>query len=307
MGNATTVTRLAGPALILAAIALFSANDVAMKLLSSGFGAAQVIAWRCTVGLALVGPAAAAHAARTRGIPSARLKLQLLRSGLIHASGLTFFVAFARLPLFDAYVVFFTAPFVTLALARAILGERVARSAWGWAALGFAGVFVALAPGLAGGGFRRSGVIGYLAAFAGTCSYALLMVVTRRLGADARLSESMAIPALAGLVAIGPFAAAAWQTPSATDMALLSLTGVLWAGGNVALTAAIRNTSPARLAPYDFTAMVWAIAYDALFFATTPGAVELAGAAMVVAACLGHARADLTHANGGVDARAQRE
>ena len=305
MGNATTRMRLAGPALILAAIALFSANDVAMKLLSSGFGAAQVIAWRCTVGLALVGPAAAAHAARTRGMPSARLKLQLLRSGLIHASGLTFFVAFARLPLFDAYVVFFTAPFVTLALARAILGERVARSAWAWAALGFAGVFVALAPGLAGGGSGRSGVIGYLAAFAGTCSYALLMVVTRRLGADARLSESMAIPALAGLVAIGPFAAAAWRTPSATDMALLSLTGVLWAAGNVALTAAIRHASPARLAPYDFTAMVWAIAYDALFFATTPGAVELAGAAMVVAACLGHARADISRANGGADARAR--
>jgi len=306
MGNATTRMRLAGPALILAAIALFSANDVAMKLLSSGFGAAQVIAWRCTVGLALVGPAAAAHAARTRGMPSARLKLQLLRAGLIHTSGLTFFVAFARLPLFDAYVVFFTAPFVTLALARAILGERVARSAWAWAALGFAGVFVAVAPGLTGGGSGRSGGVGYLAAFAGTCSYALLMVVTRRLGADARLSESMAIPALAGLVAIGPFAAAAWRTPSATDMALLSLTGVLWAGGNVALAAAIRHASPARLAPYDFTAMVWAIAYDALFFATTPSAVELAGAAMVVAACLGHARADMRHAIGGADARAKR-
>jgi drug/metabolite transporter (DMT)-like permease len=294
MGNALTRAGFAGPALILLAIALFSANDVAMKLLSAGFGAAQVITWRCSVGLALVGPVALGHAMRTGGIPRARLRLQLLRGALIHCSGLTFFVAFARLPLFDAYVVFFTAPFVTLALARAMLGEQVARAAWLWAALGFAGVGIALAPGLgSAGGAARGDLTGYLAAFAGTCSYALLMVVTRRLGPDARLSESMAIPALLGIAAIGPFAAAAWRPPSASDIALLSLTGVLWAAGNVSLTAAIRFASPARLAPYDFTAMVWAIAYDALFFATSPGGIELAGAAVVVAACLGHARSDM--------------
>jgi drug/metabolite transporter (DMT)-like permease len=293
MGNARTRARLAGPALILLAIALFSANDVAMKLLSAGFSAAQVIAWRCFVGLALVGPAALREAMRTRGIPHARLRLQLLRAALIHCSGLTFFVAFARLPLFDAYVVFFTAPFVTLALARAVLGERVARAAWAWGAVGFAGVGLALAPGLAGSDHDvRGDPLGYLAAFAGTSAYAMLMVVTRRLGPEARLSESMAIPALVGLAAIGPCAAARWRPPAAADMALLSLTGLFWAAGNVSLTAAIRAASPARLAPYDFTAMVWAIGYDALFFATSPGGMELAGAALVVAACLGHARSD---------------
>ncbi|QXM24718.1 DMT family transporter [Elioraea tepida] len=293
MGNALARAGLAGPALILLAIALFSANDVAMKLLSAGFGAAQVITWRCGVGLALVGPVALAQAIRTRGIPRARLALQLLRAVLIHCSGLTFFVAFARLPLFDAYVVFFTAPFVTLALARVLLGEVVPRTAWLWASLGFAGVALALSPGIASAsGAGRGPLIGYLAAFAGTCSYALLMVVTRRLGPDARLAESMSIPALAGLAAIGPFAAMTWQAPSAADIVLLSLTGALWAGGNVSLTAAIRFASPARLAPYDFTAMVWAIGYDALVFGTAPGAVEVAGAAVVVAACLGHARSD---------------
>lgn len=288
MGHAASRRGFAGPALILVAIALFSANDVAMKLLSAGYGAAQVIAWRCTVGLALMGPVALVAARRRGGIPAARLRLQALRAALIHCSGLTFFVAFARLPLFDAYVVFFSAPFVTLALVRLMLGERVGHAAWGWAALGFAGVALALAPGVTGCG----DVVGHLAAFAGTFAYALLMVVTRRLGPDATLAESMAIPAALGILAIGPFAAASWRGPTVADAALLSLTGLLWAGGNVSLTAAIRAASPARLAPYDFTAMVWAIAYDALVFATRPDGFGLAGAAVVVAACLGHARSD---------------
>lgn len=279
---------LKGPLLIILAIALFSANDVAMKLLSAGFGAAQVITWRCTVGLLLMGPAAFGQMARTRGIPRARLRLQLLRGVLIHCSGLTFFVAFSRLPLFDAYVVFFSAPFVTLGLVRVMLGEAVRRAAWGWAALGFGGVAIAMAQGLSG----RGDLIGYLCAALGTCSYATLMVVTRWLGPDARLAEGMAIPALLGIAVIGPFAVAGWSPPSLADAGLLSLTGALWAVGNVSLAAAIRAASPQRLAPYDFTAMLWAVIYDAAFFATVPGAVELAGAAVVLTACLGHARSD---------------
>jgi drug/metabolite transporter (DMT)-like permease len=288
MGHVTARGSLLGPVLIILAIALFSANDVAMKLLSSGHGAAQVITWRCAVALVLMGPPAAAQIIRAGGMSRTRLRLQLIRAGLIHCSGLTFFVAFARLPLFDAYVVFFSAPFVTLALVGVMLGERVSRSAWGWATLGFAGVALALAHGVSG----RGDMVGYLAAGAGTLSYATLMVVTRRLGAETRLAEGMAIPALLGLVAIGPFAAGDWTTPTLPDAGLLSLTGALWAGGNLLLAAAIRAASPSRLAPYDFTAMLWAVIYDAAFFATFPGALELAGAGVVLAACLGHARSD---------------
>jgi drug/metabolite transporter (DMT)-like permease len=288
MGNVTARGGLAGPALIILAIALFSANDVAMKLLSAGHGAAQVITWRCAVALLLMGPPAAIQIIRAGGMTRARLRLQLIRGALIHCSGLTFFVAFARLPLFDAYVLFFSAPFVTLALVGVMLGERVSRAAWGWATLGFAGVGLALAHGLSGSG----DVIGYLAAGAGTFAYAMLMVVTRRLGSETRLAEGMAIPALLGLVTIGPFAALDWTMPSMPDAGLLSLTGALWAGGNLLLAAAIRSASPSRLAPYDFTAMLWAVLYDAVFFATQPGPLELAGAGLVLAACLGHARSD---------------
>lgn len=292
MGNAPppagAAASLKGPLLIILAIALFSANDVAMKVLSAGFGAAQVITWRCTVGLLLMGPPAVMQAARTGGIPRARLRLQLLRGVLIHCSGLTFFVAFARLPLFDAYVVFFSAPFVTLALVGVMLVETVRRAAWGWAALGFAGVAVAMAHGLSG----RGDVVGYLCAALGTCAYATLMVVTRWLGPDARLAEGMAIPALLGILVVGPFAAAIWAPPTLADAALLSLTGTLWALGNVSLAAAVRAASPQRLAPYDFTAMLWAVIYDVAFFATWPGLLEVAGAVLVLIACLGHARSD---------------
>lgn len=269
-----------GSVLMLAAIALFALVDVTTKWLAAGYGAAQVIGLRCLVGLVVSGPLAA----RAGGIGLARLPLHLLRGALIIASAFAFFRAFAALPLFDAYIVFFLAPFLTMALAVAALGERVGARAWAWAGLGFAGVLVPVLPAVTGGG----PVGGYVAALAGTFAYAGVMIVTRRLGTREGLAAAMAVPAALGTVVAMPFALIGWVAPGAADLALLLLNGVFWGLANLALTAAVRAAEPSRLAPLDFTAMVWALVFDATVFALAPGPVELVGAAVVIAACLGH-------------------
>lgn len=269
-----------GVVLMVVGIALFALTDVTTKWLSSGYGAAQVIAMRCGTALLVAGPLAW----RDGGIAPRRLPLHLLRGALIIAAAFSFFLAFARLPLFEAYVVSFTAPFMTMALAIPFLGERVGPAAWAWAGLGFGGVVLSVAPGLTGGGSTT----GYAAALAGTASYAGMKIVTRRLGAGEGLAAAMAVPAAMGVLAAGPFAAAAWVAPPAEEVALLMLNGALWGTGNAVVTAAVRAAEAWRIAPIDFTAMVWALLFDAAFFGVTPRLADLAGAAVVVAACLGH-------------------
>lgn len=269
-----------GVVLMVVGIALFALTDVTTKWLSAGYGAAQVIAIRCGTALLVAGPLAW----RQGGIAPRRLPLHLLRGVLIVTAAFAFFHAFARLPLFDAYVVSFTAPFMTMALAIPVLGEQVGAAAWAWAGLGFGGVMIAVAPGLTGGG----AVIGYGAALIGTASYAGMKIVTRRLGTGEGLAAAMAVPAGLGVVVAGPLAAATWVAPPAADAALLVLNGALWGVGNAVVTAAVRAAEAARIAPIDFTAMVWAVVFDAVFFDVRPGPAELAGAAVVVLACLGH-------------------
>lgn len=269
-----------GVVLMVVGIALFALTDVTTKWLSAGYGAAQVIAIRCGTALLVAGPLAWQQG----GIAPRRLPLHLLRGVLIVTAAFAFFHAFARLPLFDAYVVSFTAPFMTMALAIPVLGEQVGAAAWAWAGLGFGGVMIAVAPGLTGGG----AVIGYGAALIGTASYAGMKIVTRRLGTGEGLAAAMAVPAGLGVVVAGPLAAATWVAPPAADAALLVLNGALWGVGNAVVTAAVRAAEAARIAPIDFTAMVWAVVFDAVFFDARPGPAELAGAAVVVLACLGH-------------------
>ncbi len=266
--------------LMVTAIALFALVDVTTKWLAAGYGAAQVVGLRCLVGLIVAGPLAA----RDGGVGLRRLPLYLLRGALIIASAFAFFHAFAALPLFDAYIVFFLAPFLTMALAVAALGERVGARSWAWAGLGFAGVLVPVLPAVTGGG----AVGGYGAALAGTVAYAGVMIVTRQLGAREGLAAAMAVPAALGTVVAMPFALLDWMPPSGADLVLLLLNGAFWSLANLALTAAVRASEPSRLAPLDFTAMVWALLFDATVFGLTPGATELTGAAVVIAACLGH-------------------
>lgn len=269
-----------GVVLMVVGIALFALTDVTTKWLSSGYGATQVIAMRCGTALVVAAPLAW----RDGGIAPRRLPLHLVRGALIITAAFAFFLAFARLPLFEAYVVSFTAPFMTMALAIPFLGEHVGAVAWAWAGLGFGGVVMSIAPGLTGGGSAA----GYAAALAGTASYAGMKVVTRRLGTGEGLAAAMAVPAAMGVVAAGPFAAASWIAPPPGDAVLLVLNGALWGAGNAVVTAAVRAAEASRIAPIDFTAMVWALLFDAVFFGVTPRLTDLGGAAVVIAACLGH-------------------
>jgi len=269
-----------GPVLMLTAIGLFAVLDTVTKWLSAGYGSAQVIALRSAVGLSLAGP----FVRGASRIPRERLLLHGLRGLFILASAFSFFQAFALLPLLDAYLVFFLAPFFTMGLAVVVLGERVGVRAWTWAGLAFAGVLVPILPALTAGG----PLFGYLAALLGTGATAGVMITTRRLGTHEGLAVAMAVPALLGLVLFGPAAALMWVSPPVRDFAVLLLNGVLWSGANLALTAAVRAAEPSRLAPLDFTAMLWALLFDALVFGLSPGLLDLAGAGIVILATLGH-------------------
>lgn len=272
---------MSGPAWMVLGIAIFALLDVNTKWLSAEYGMGQVLLVRYVVMLVLLLPFAGRAALRPR------MGLHVARGLLMLFSSMTFFHAFANLPLFDSYVVFFTAPFMVMALARFMLDERVPAAAWGWALFGFVGVVVALSPRLAADAAHAAGPL--LAALAGTLAYALVLILTRR-AAGTPLSALMLWPAGIGCVGSVPLAALDWTPPGALDLALLAANGGFWAGALACISRAVQLAPPSRLAILDFTAVVWVIGFDRFVFGYRIGGVELAGAAVVLLACLAHAR-----------------
>jgi drug/metabolite transporter (DMT)-like permease len=92
-------------------------------------------------------------------------------------------------------------------------------------------------------------------------------------------------------IAILPFAIADWVTPDALDWVALLANGLFAGGATLALAIAFSIDRAARLAPLEFTALVFALILDAAIWQLWPGAWTLAGATIVVFACLMSERA----------------
>jgi drug/metabolite transporter (DMT)-like permease len=277
-----------GPALLLAAITLFSLLDANSKLLSGQYGVGQVVVMRSVVLVPAFLLARALRPGFGGPLRSAAPRLQALRTVMMMLSASGFFLAFRQLPLADGYLVFFTAPLLTLGLSALALRERVPRAAWIWCLLGFAGVLLAVAPRL---GADAGPLAGYLAVFAGTVAYSITQTINRRLRDEPGLVGVVLWPGLVGLAVFGPLAARDWVAAPWPDLARLGLNGVMAGSATVLAAAAYRHADAARLGPYGFVALPVSVALDYGVWDLRPDPATLLGGAVVVFACLMSERA----------------
>lgn len=271
-----------GPALVLAGIVMFSLLDANSKLLSGQYGVGQVILMRHAVLVPAFLLARALRPGFGGPLRTTRPGLHAIRIAAMTISAASFFLAFRHLPLAEGYLVFFTAPLLTLILSAAVLRETVPRAAWFWCLMGFGGVLLAVAPRLGGDGGPASG---YLAVSIGTVAFAVTQTVNRRLRSEPGLAGVVLWPGLAGLLVFGPLALQDWVPAPPPDLLRLGLNGLL-AGGAVVLTAAAyRHADAARLGPYGFAALPVSVALDLTVWEVLPSLSTLAGGSVVVFAC----------------------
>ncbi|MFC7736933.1 DMT family transporter [Roseomonas sp. GCM10028921] len=266
-----------GPLMMLLALALFAVLDANSKVLSGGYHVSQVLAFRYAVLLALLGAARLGVPRAGGGLASHRPWEQLLRSAFMVGSGAGFFLSLRSLPLAEGYLVYFTAPFMLLALFRVLLKEAVPAAAWGWCGVGFLGVLIALWPGLSAG----SSWVAYGWGLFGSFCHAMVLVMNRSLRDDPGMARLIFWSAAPALPLLAPWAAAEWVTPSWGDAVALCANGVLAGGATVGLAAAFRHASAGRLAPLEFTALVFAVIADVTVWGVWPAAPVWVGAAVV--------------------------
>jgi drug/metabolite transporter (DMT)-like permease len=89
-----------------------------------------------------------------------------------------------------------------------------------------------------------------------------------------------------GLLVCLPLGLAEWRTPSALALAQMIVNGAVVAAATVALAEAFRHANAARLAPFGYSGLVWSLTFDLAIWGQVPAWLTLAGALIVVAACL---------------------
>jgi drug/metabolite transporter (DMT)-like permease len=111
-------------------------------------------------------------------------------------------------------------------------------------------------------------------------------VATRMLSGADGIWTTMLYTAGAGTV-IGSVAVPFfWTTPSLFEVMLMAAMGVFAGLGHLALVYGMGQAPASTLAPFNYTALIWAMILGFVFFAELPDALTLAGAAVIVGAGL---------------------
>jgi drug/metabolite transporter (DMT)-like permease len=266
-----------GILLIVVSAALFGGVDALSKVLAETQSVGQIVWTR--YGLALPIFLAMTPPRRWRGLfRTTRPSLQLMRAVTPLAISITMVLAVRYLPLAEATVILFAAPFLVVALSGPALGERVGVASWIGVAVGFAAVVLVTRPG-----FAFSPYVAF--PLAAALFYALLQLITRHLGAlDEAPGTTLVWTLATGTILTTPFAALTWAPVAAEAWLQMLALGVVFGVSQATMIRAYAHASAGFLAPFSYVQVVSAAILGVLVFSDLPDLWTLAGMAMIVGA-----------------------
>ncbi|WP_296523048.1 DMT family transporter, partial [Phenylobacterium sp.] len=200
----------------------FTVMTTLIKFLGEGYSAGLQTFYRQAAGFLILLPIILRH--RSAAFATSRPGLLVFRAGAGTLGTMLSFYAFQNMPLADANALSFTRSLWLVPLAAFVVGERIGSLRIFAALAGFAGVLIMIRPG-AGGEFALG--LPALAMLASSFLFALTVTGMKVLTRDHAPTVLLVWAAALGLVFSVPGALISWAWPTPTDLALLSLMGVM--------------------------------------------------------------------------------
>ena len=270
---------LKGILFMCAGVLFLCLGDAIAKWLGEVHSPLQIIFFRTLVSLPLI-VLLAYTSGGLQKLRTQRPGVHLVR-GLIYTGLMVSFVmGLTLLPLAEATAIAFVAPLFVTLLSVPMLGERIDRPVIIFSLLGFVGVLVVVRPG--GDAFH----LGALIMLAAALFYALMMITARRYGSHEHLWAMVFYMMLVPFVITGLCLPWVWQTPEPHHWLGFLISGVLGVSATVFLTLAFRYTAAAIAAPFDYTAMLWAVALGWWFWDETPDSWVWVGSVLIISSGL---------------------
>jgi len=268
-----------GILLALVAFGIFATHDVVVKFLGGSYSAFQIIFFS----VLLTFPLLTVYMLRDVGAGNLRPVhpgWTALRTLAVIVTGVSAFYAFSVLPLAQTYAILFASPLLITVLAIPFLGERVRLRRWMAVLVGLTGVLIVLRPG------EAEMSAGHLAALLAAFTGAFASVIVRKIGRDERSEVLMLYPMLGNYVVTGAALPFVYQPMPVQHLGLVVVISGFGFVAGLCLIAAYRRAEAALVAPMQYSQILWAAVYGALFFGETPDGATLAGAGLIIASGL---------------------
>ena len=255
---------------------LFVGMTGIVRHLGSDMPAIEAAFIRYVIGTLLILPMVIRH---WPGFPNKRDTQLFISRGLVHGIGvMLWFYAMARIPIAEVTAIGYVAPiFVTLGAAL-FLGEKLHFRRIGGVIAGFIGALIILRPGF------QDIQLGQLAQLCAAPLFAVSFLIAKKLTGTQSSSMIVGMLSLCCTVTLLPGAILQWRTPTAHELAWLSLAALIATSGHYTLTRAFQAAPITVTQPLGFLQLVWAAILGMLVFGEPLDPFVMVGGAVIVGA-----------------------
>ena len=275
---AQTEDPIRGIALHTGATVLFAIADTTAKYLSATLPVIEM-AWIRYV-LFLGFAAMLARGMSWRALRPNNPKFQILRGVCVTGSSVLFVFGVRQMPVAEATTISFLSPLLITILSIPLLGEIVGVRRWAAVLAGMAGVLVVMRPGSSG--FQPAAFWG----MASSLCWATALIVTRKIATTDHPNTTLLCSAGIGVLGLSLLLPLGWSWPTAWQLSLALLLGVLSSLGQWMVVLAHRQAPASLLAPFTYGQLIWATAAGFAVFGALPDHWTIVGATIIIASGL---------------------
>ena len=255
----------------------FVLNDGLMKAVFDGMSIYQAIFLRGLITVPLIALLAWHKGALIVRIAPRNRLLVTLRVAAEVGATVGFLTALKHMPLANVTAILQVLPLTVTMAAALFLGEKVGWRRWLAIAIGLAGVLIIIRPGMEG-----FSVYSIWALVAVGC-VTIREIATRKLSADlpslpVALATAIAISGLGAVM----LPAVEWAPLSASALSLICGASLAIIGGYLFSVMTIRIGDIGFVAPFRYTAMVWALILGLLMFGEIPDMPTITGTVIII-------------------------
>ncbi|WP_224702840.1 DMT family transporter [Devosia aquimaris] len=184
--------------------------------------------------------------------------------------------AFTHIPFADVYAIGFLTPVIVTILGVLLLREHVAIHRWLLLIISFLGVLLVIRPGV------RDLQLGHLAILCSVFFGGVTTIILRHVAPHERRVSLVGLQVLYSSILNGLLMLPGFVMPSLHQLALFLGIGLLGGTGGLLLIAAARRSPANLVAPVQYSQLIWAIVFGALFFGEYPDWIAIVGLLIVL-------------------------
>ncbi|MGL5010696.1 MAG: DMT family transporter [Paracoccaceae bacterium] len=269
---------LRGALFMVVAMAAFTINDMFMKLITQDIPLFQAITLRGTLTVAALALLVLTTAKGRFAVPRSDTPTVALRAVAEAVATFTFIAALMHMPLGNLSAILQSLPLLVTLTAALVFGDRIGWRRMTAIAIGFVGVLIIIRPGTSG--FDVWSLVG----LASVATVVVRDLSTRRLSpgipsVTVAFWTSILLTASSALLSLTE----TWVAPQTSTLLMIPAATIGVVLGYLTIIRAMRVGDIGFVAPYRYTALLWAVALGWLAFGDFPDGWTLFGSAIVVA------------------------